>query len=203
MNKFKQTACLIALSSILSACANYDEQSAVSPESNGIVAEATSQPTQSSAEPLVVQSKVTSDGKLILGEKEWVYIPGLEESFRARVDTGATTSSISAVDIVPFERNDQDWVKFKMVHNGINSNEMALPVERWVRIKQSSAEGSQRRAVVNMWIQIGDRKEKTEFTLADRTHLTFPVLLGRSFFRDVAVVDVSRKYIQDKHQQQN
>ncbi len=203
MNKFKQTACLIALSSILSACANYDEQSAVSPESNGIVAEATSQPTQSSAEPLVVQSKLTSDGKLILGEKEWVYIPGLEESFRARVDTGATTSSISAVDIVPFERNDQDWVKFKMVHNGINSNEMALPVERWVRIKQSSAEGSQRRAVVNMWIQIGDRKEKTEFTLADRTHLTFPVLLGRSFFRDVAVVDVSRKYIQDKHQQQN
>ncbi|WP_162048104.1 ATP-dependent zinc protease family protein [Vibrio taketomensis] len=203
MNKFKQTACLIALSSILSACANYDEQSAVSPESNGIVAEATSQPTQSSAEPLVVQSKITSDGKLILGEKEWVYIPGLEESFRARVDTGATTSSISAVDIVPFERNDQDWVKFKMVHNGINSNEMALPVERWVRIKQSSAEGSQRRAVVNMWIQIGDRKEKTEFTLADRTHLTFPVLLGRSFFRDVAVVDVSRKYIQDKHQQQN
>ncbi|NES63368.1 ATP-dependent Zn protease, partial [Vibrio parahaemolyticus] len=26
----------------------------------------------------------------------------------------------------------------------------------------------------------------------------FPILLGRSFFRDIAVVDVSKKYIQDK-----
>jgi hypothetical protein len=49
------------------------------------------------------------------------------------------------------------------------------------------------------WIQIGDLKEKTEFTLADRTHLTYPLLLGRSFFKDVAVVDVSRKFVQPKH----
>ncbi|WP_264769115.1 RimK/LysX family protein [Klebsiella pneumoniae] len=39
------------------------------------------------------------------------------------------------------------------------------------------------------WIQIGDLKEQTEFTLTDRTHLTYPLLLGRSFFKDVAVVD--------------
>jgi hypothetical protein len=140
----------------------------------------------------------TSDGKLILGEEEWVYVPGLEESFKARVDTGATTSSISAIDIVPFERDGKDWVKFKIEHDGIKSQEVSLPVERWVKIKQSSAEGSQRRAVIVANIQIGDLKDKTEFTLADRTHLTYPLLLGRSFFRDVAVVDVSKKYVQDK-----
>ncbi|MGD8170541.1 ATP-dependent zinc protease [Vibrio sp. TRT 21S02] len=151
-------------------------------------------------EPVVeVEAKKTSDGKLILGEKEWVFVPGLEENFRARVDTGATTSSISAVDVVPFERDGQDWVKFKIEHDGIKSKEIALPVERWVKIRQSSADKTQRRAVVIAWIQIGDLKEKTEFTLADRTHLTFPLLLGRSFFKDVAVVDVSQQYIQDKH----
>lgn len=141
---------------------------------------------------------MTQDGKLILGEQEWVYIPGLEQSFKARIDTGATTSSISAVDIVPFERNGKDWVKFKLEHEGKKSREMALPVNRWVKIKQSSAEGSQRRAVVESWIQIGERTEKAEFTLADRTHLTFPVLIGRSFVKDIAVVDVSRKYVQKK-----
>ena len=47
-------------------------------------------------------------------------------------------------------------------------------------------------------ITVGDHKEKTEFTLADRGHMTFPILLGRSFFRDIAVVDVSKKYVQDK-----
>ncbi len=140
----------------------------------------------------------TADGKLILGEEEWVYVPGLEESFRARVDTGATTSSISAIDIVPFERDGKDWVKFKIEHDGIKSKEVSLPVERWVKIKQSSSEGTQRRAVIVANIQIGDLKDKTEFTLADRTHLKYPLLLGRSFFRDVAVVDVSKKYVQAK-----
>ncbi|MEZ9058725.1 ATP-dependent zinc protease [Vibrio pelagius] len=140
----------------------------------------------------------TSDGKLILGEEEWVYVPGLEKSFKARIDTGATTSSISAIDVVPFERDGKDWVKFKIEHDGIKSQEVSLPVERWVKIKQSSAEGTQRRAVIVASIQIGDLKDKTEFTLADRTHLKYPLLLGRSFFRDVAVVDVSKKYVQDK-----
>lgn len=148
---------------------------------------------------LVLKAQKTSDGKLILGEKEWVYVPGLEQNFRARVDTGATTSSISAVDIQPFERDGKDWVKFKIEHEGVKSKEIALPVQRWVKIRQSSADGSHERAVVNAWIQIGDLKEQTEFTLADRTHLTFPLLLGRSFFKDVAVVDVSQQYVQDKH----
>ena len=148
--------------------------------------------------PVVEAPKKTADGKLILGEEEWVFVPGLKETFKARVDTGATTSSISAVDIIPFERDGKDWVKFKIEHDGIKSKELSLPVERWVNIKQSSADGSQKRAVIQAWIQLGDLKEKTEFTLADRTHLSFPLLLGRSFFRDIAVVDVGQKYVQDK-----
>ncbi|EEX93982.1 hypothetical protein VIOR3934_13782 [Vibrio orientalis CIP 102891 = ATCC 33934] len=151
-------------------------------------------------EPVVeVQAKKTSDGKLLLGEEEWVYVPGLQQSFKSRVDTGATTSSISAVDVIPFERDGKDWVKFKIEHDGVKSKEIALPVKRWVKIRQSSTEGTHKRAVVEAWIQLGDLKEKTDFTLADRTHLSFPLLLGRSFFKDVAVVDVSKKFVQDKH----
>lgn len=147
-------------------------------------------------EPEKVQK--TADGKLILGQNEWVYFPGLEDSFKARVDSGATTSSVSAVDIVPFERDGNDWVKFKIQHDGINSDEIALPVQRWAKIKQSNNEEGEKRAVVVAWIQVGDVKEKTEFTLTDRTHLEYPILLGRSFFKDIAIVDVSQKYVQDK-----
>ena len=140
----------------------------------------------------------TDDGKLLLGEEEWVFVPGLKEAFKARVDTGATTSSINAADTVDFERDGKDWVKFKIEHDGTTTKEISLPVERWVKIKQSSAEGTQRRPVVVASIEIGDLKDKTEFTLADRTHLSFPILLGRSFFRDVPVVHVSQKYVQKK-----
>ncbi|MGL6055670.1 MAG: RimK/LysX family protein, partial [Vibrio metschnikovii] len=38
--------------------------------------------------------------------------------------------------------------------------------------------------------------QKSQFTLADRSQMTHPILLGREFIRDIAVVDVSRQYIQ-------
>ncbi len=146
-----------------------------------------------------VVRKKTPNGMLILGSEEWVYVPALDDTFKARVDTGATTSSMNAVDIVPFERDGKDWVQFK-IDLGDNkfSKEFKVPVERWASVKQSSSEVITKRAVVVAYIQIGDYREKTEFTLAERGHMAFPMLLGRSFFRDIAVVDVSKKYIQGK-----
>ncbi|MDR9829015.1 ATP-dependent zinc protease [Vibrio sp. FNV 38] len=145
--------------------------------------------------PLAVK---TDDGKLILGSKEWVYFPGLSQNVKARIDTGATTSSISAVEIVPFERDGKDWVTFKIEHDGVKTKELKTPVQRWVKVKQSNSDDTQRRPVVSGWIQIGDLKEQTEFTLTDRSHMDHPVLLGRSFFNDIAVIDVSRSFVQGK-----
>ncbi len=145
-----------------------------------------------------VVAKKTPDGMLILGSEEWVYVPAIDDTFKARVDTGATTSSMNAIDIVPFERDGKDWVQFKIDLGDKESKEFKVPVERWASVKQSSSDEITKRAVVSAYIKIGDYKEKTEFTLADRGHMAFPMLLGRSFFRDVAVVDVSKKYIQGK-----
>ncbi|EKO3821094.1 ATP-dependent zinc protease [Vibrio harveyi] len=140
----------------------------------------------------------TPDGMLVLGAEEWVYVPAIDRTFKARIDTGATTSSISATEVVPFERDGKDWVQFKIDINGKASKEFKLPVERWAKIRQSSSEDVDKRPVVVAYIQVGDLKEQTEFTLTERGHMKFPMLLGRSFFRDVAVVDVSKKYVQNK-----
>ncbi|MGB2079293.1 MAG: ATP-dependent zinc protease, partial [Vibrio sp.] len=116
-----------------------------------------------------------------------------------RVDTGATTSSISAIDVVNFERDGKDWVKFKLSHDDAGtSKEISLPVTSKTRIRQSNSEKLVTRYEIEAWIQVGDVKVKTPFTLTDRTHMDFGVLLGRSFFRDIAVVDVSRKKVQPK-----
>ncbi len=146
-----------------------------------------------------VVKKKTPNGMLILGSEEWVYVPALDDTFKARIDTGATTSSMNAIDIVPFERDGKDWVQFKIdLGDNKSSKEFKVPVERWASVKQSSTQAITKRAVVVAYIQIGDYREKTEFTLAERGHMAFPMLLGRSFFRDIAVVDVSKKYIQGK-----
>lgn len=127
----------------------------------------------------------TADGKLLLGEEEWIYIKAINHSAKARIDTGATTSSISAVDIEMFERDGKKWVKFKLAHNDKETKEFESPISRIVTIRQSSTEKRTDRPVIEAWVQIGDLKTKTEFTLNDRTHMTFPVLLGRTFFREL------------------
>ena len=156
------------------------------------------QKPQVDPKPPVATNLKTADGKLILGEEEWMYIKAINHNAKARIDTGATTSSISAIDIEMFERDGKDWVKFKLAHSGNETKEFESPVARIVTIRQSSTEERTDRPVIEAWVQIGDLKTQTEFTLNDRTHMTFPVLLGRTFFRDVAVVDVSKKFVQPK-----
>lgn len=141
----------------------------------------------------------TRDGKLIVGETEDVWLDAVNDLFPARIDTGATTSSLSAQDITEFERDGKPWVSFNMAHEGVDEK---LPVEaplvRYVRIRQASAEEAERRPVVELNLRLGRLSEKTEFTLADRSQMTYPVLLGREFLKDIAVVDIARRNVQGK-----
>ncbi|SIN78611.1 ATP-dependent zinc protease [Salinivibrio sp. ES.052] len=149
----------------------------------------------------VVRVPVNND-KVVLGGREWVWFDAVENTFQSRVDTGAETSSLNAVDIQEFERDGDTWVKFNVNHSE-NSDQpvfMEMPVKRWVRIRQSSSDTTDRRPVVEAWIRVGNIHEKTEFTLADRTNMEYPVLLGREFFKDLAVIDVSKEHIHPQYQ---
>ena len=140
----------------------------------------------------------TPDGKLILGEAEWVYLEEANGAFQSRVDTGATTSSISATDITIFEREGKRWVKFKLPLDDGKSLDMEAPYVRTVTIRQASAKTTDDRPVVRMTMQVGSLTEKAEFSLKDRSDMDFSLLLGREFIKDVAVVDVAREFVQPK-----
>ncbi|MEZ9794978.1 RimK/LysX family protein, partial [Vibrio splendidus] len=70
------------------------------------------------------------------------------------------------------------------------------PVVRYVKIRQSTNDQTERRAVIELWVKVGKIHEKAQFTLADRSQMSHPVLLGREFIKDIALVDVSKKYVQ-------
>ena len=143
--------------------------------------------------------KHTFDGKLKVGEAEWLWVDAANDAFQARVDTGATTSSISAQEITIFERNGKNWVRFYLSHQGLDDKiQIEAPLVHHVRVRQASADDLDRRPVVRLAVRLGDMTEKAEFTLKDRSDMTFPVLLGREFLKDIAVVDVAREYIQSK-----
>ncbi|MEN9464575.1 MAG: hypothetical protein RL217_756 [Pseudomonadota bacterium] len=139
------------------------------------------------------------DGKLIIGATEWVYLNPPGHHYLARIDSGATTSSISVLNLVRFERNGKKWVKFDLKPDGeTQAISVEAPVERNVLIRQSSTSENDRRPVVLLNVRLGSLQQETEFTLTDRSHMNYPMLLGRSFLQDVTLIDVSQELIQPK-----
>ncbi|ART78882.1 ATP-dependent zinc protease family protein [Oceanisphaera avium] len=158
------------------------------------------QPTPSAEKESQQRNKEeTLDGKLVVGETEQVWLDIVNDDFAARIDTGATTSSLSAQDITVFERDGKPWVSFNMAHEGVDEKlQVETPLVRYVRIRQASADDADRRPVVELTMRIGSFTEKTEFTLTDRSQMTYSVLLGREFLKDIAVVDIARQNVQGK-----
>lgn len=132
-----------------------------------------------------------------LGFVEWIVLQDTGLRLKARLDTGAKTSSLHAVNIEPFEKGDEEWVSFQLPladhrdqekgENGTDVENVILeferPVDRTVKIKRKGAP-SQRRYVVRMEFCIAGSTHETEFSLADRGRFSYPALLGRRFMSD-------------------
>ncbi len=144
---------------------------------------------------VVVSQPRAEEALSVIGAVETVRVDPPGVHLDARIDTGATTSSIHADDKQEFERDGRRWVRFSLsdVTDEALRN-IELPLERTVLIKRHNAD-SVRRYVVRMWITLGDVREHVEVTLADRGDFEYPVLIGRNFLTDTALVDVSRQYL--------
>ena len=146
-----------------------------------------------------------------LGYLEWVVMHDTGVRLKARLDTGAKTSSLHAVNVEEFEKDDERWVSFQLPlgdhedqpsEGQISHEEVVLefemPVERVVLIKRKGA-SSQRRYVVNMDFCVAGSVHNTQFSLADRGKFSYPVLLGRRFMSDDDIlVDSANGFISDK-----
>ncbi|GAB2664612.1 ATP-dependent zinc protease family protein [Vibrio panuliri] len=151
--------------------------------------------------PVATPTPPTPTHGVVLGAIERVTIDSIKQTFDARVDTGAATSSLNAVDIEEFERNGKKWVRFHLSDENTPSDDnnwIEAPIVKFVKIRQSTNSEVERRAVVELWVKVGKIHEKAQFTLADRSQMSHPVLLGREFIQDIAVVDVSKKYVQSE-----
>lgn len=144
-------------------------------------------------EPLPAPGTQLQD-KLVVGELEDVFFHAPDLILRARIDTGATTSSLDARDVQRFERDGETWVRFQ-IHAKDADEPVTLerPRARRVRITQATADEPDRREVVEMRISLGRVTQTAEFTLTDRSGMEFPVLIGRNVLRDLMVVDVGKR----------
>ncbi|MFO7578614.1 MAG: ATP-dependent zinc protease [Nitrosomonas halophila] len=139
----------------------------------------------------------TPDALKILGWVEFVRLEPWGLKTRARLDTGANTSSMSARDIHVFKKNGKRWAKFTFdfkTAKDERSIEIEQPLVRLVKIKQHSGP-PQERPVVSMDICLADEVRSVEFSLIDRRALNYPILLGRKALAGYALVDSANAYL--------
>ncbi len=106
----------------------------------------------------------------------------------AKLDTGADNSSIHAPDRELFEKGGEQWVRFTIEGSKRGRAELEKKVERIARIEQRVGINAER-PVVFMSLCVGDVEHVVEVNLADRTRLSTPLLIGRSFLQHGVLVN--------------
>ncbi len=136
--------------------------------------------------------------KIILGSEEWCSFPELGiPAIKARVDSGAKTSALHAINIIPFTKEGVNWVKFDI--NPIQNNLKtvihceALLIDK--RIVKSSSGYREQRFVIQTNINIGNDNWPIEMTLTNRDSMGFRMLLGREAMSGRILVDPEQKYL--------
>ncbi len=130
--------------------------------------------------------------KQIVGATEVVFIKEANLSFKARVDTGAKTSSIHAekIELDSLGNPRGKPISFFLVTKEGQSRKFNTRVISVVKVKNS--EQSEPRYVVPLLIRWNDSEKIVAVTLNNRRGMEYRLLLGRNWLRGDFIVDVDR-----------
>lgn len=142
-------------------------------------------------------SNTENSGPRTLGWREFIDLPELGlYDIKAKVDTGARSSSIHAFDIQVEELDGQQWVNFKvhpLQHDDSEVIQCRAPVKDSRQVTDSGGHRTQR-FVIDTTFSLGDDRFTAEVTLADRGNMLFRMLIGRTAMNGRYVVDPKRSY---------
>jgi ribosomal protein S6--L-glutamate ligase len=138
------------------------------------------------------------DNKIILGSEEWCSFPELGiPAIKARVDSGAKTSALHAINIAAFLKDNENWVRFDI--NPIQNNvKTVIHCEAKLigkRVVKSSSGFREQRFVIQSEIKIGTVNWPIEMTLTNRDSMGFRMLLGREAMSGKFLVDPEQQYL--------
>lgn len=136
--------------------------------------------------------------KIIIGSEEWCAFKTLGiGAIKARVDSGAKTSSIHAFNIQVFKRNSNPWVSFE-IHPIQQNRKTTIRCEAPIidkRTVKSSSGDSERRYVIRAPMRIHDFEWEVELTLSNRDTMGYRMLLGREAMHNRMLVDPSASFL--------
>lgn len=136
----------------------------------------------------------------VLGWLEWAALYPGNIKLKTKLDTGAKTSSVDAIEIKAFKRAEVPWVRYTIplsqrLDDSDHGKDLVLesPVLRKVKIKNHHGAPDER-YVVSLTICLGGQILTIPVSLADRRHFNYPLLLGRTALMGHAVVDPGKTF---------
>jgi hypothetical protein len=141
--------------------------------------------------------KTANRSKTEIGWREFVGLPDLGiAALRAKIDTGARTSALHAVDLEFFDHEASPQIEFHVPLPGQPRwKRCRAPVVDHRLIKNTSGV-PENRYVVETTLVLGDRHWRIEVSLADREKMEFDLLLGRTAIRNRGLlINPSRSFL--------
>ena len=141
------------------------------------------------------------DEKLTLGWREWVGLPELDlPEIKAKVDTGARTSTLHAFELDTFTEHGKPRVRFRIHPLQKDSEVIVTCVADIVdeRFVTDSGGHKEQRLIISTPLTIGPWSWPIEITLTARDNMMFRMLLGRTAIKGIGMVDPSRSYTTGK-----
>ena len=139
------------------------------------------------------QSLLAND--ILIGKYDRLDLPVLKlKNLRAKIDTGARTSSLHCSYIKQIDENNVEFDVLDETHKKYKEKIYTMPIKRIASVRSSNGI-VEKRFVISTKVVIFDKSFDTEFTLRDREKMNYPILLGREFLRQGFLVDVRKKYI--------
>ncbi|MDH3538772.1 MAG: RimK/LysX family protein [Acidimicrobiia bacterium] len=136
--------------------------------------------------------------KPLVGWREWVMLPDLcPVPMKAKIDTGARTSTLHAFGMVLHTDGREPRVEFE-IHPAQKSRAQAVQVSYPIRgFKQvrSSTGHSEKRPVIRTPLRLGEYEFDIEVTLTARDEMGFRMLLGRAAVRRRFWIDPGRSFL--------
>lgn len=142
--------------------------------------------------------------KNILGWVEFATLVEHDFTVKAKLDTGAKTSSIHAKDIETFKKDGKTWVRFHFETKEFKNDKRTKGKKRRVTIERPRVRNViikrhktdyQERPVVEIALCINGEEHIEQFSLIDRSRFIYPVLLGRRALKDMALVDPGKTFL--------
>lgn len=135
-----------------------------------------------------------------IGWREWVTLPELDvPAIKAKVDTGAATSSLHAWNVTdgPVGADDQPTLRFVLhpvQRDASHQLEVVAPLVGWRKVRSSNGQVEER-PVIATTIALGGHVVPVEITLTRRDQMGFRMLLGRAALRRRFLVDPGRSFL--------